>query len=269
MRQAAPDGFPVLEQARICGKWRGERDLFMATKVHLSEILYRRLTRPLPPRLAARLDMLRPAYNRGWGGPMNGQERRQSNVRAMFAAIAFDEVVETGTFRGGTTGWLHEISKLPVFSVESEERFYWFAEARAGQLPGVDIRLGDSRDLLRELAARPQDRTTFFYLDAHWGDDVPRHEELRIIHDRWTSCVVMIDDFQVPGDDGYGFARYGGKPLDETYLPALAGWTMFYPAVPSGEETGSRRGCAIFVSGSLADHVRGVPGLRIARTWPA
>jgi predicted O-methyltransferase YrrM len=235
----------------------------------ITERLYRRATGFLPARLAARLDLMRPAYNRGWGGPMNGQERRQQVIRDLFAAVEFDEVVETGTFRGGTTAWLGEISGRPVHSVESEARFFHFAQATAGRRPGIDIRLGDSRDLLRSLAARAGDPTMFFYLDAHWGDDVPRHEELRIIHPRWSRCVVVIDDFLVPGDPGYGFARYGDHPLDETYLPELAGWTMFYPAIPSGEETGSRRGCAVFASAALADGVAAIAGLREARRWPA
>jgi hypothetical protein len=241
----------------------------MASKLHPFELWYRRLTRLLPARLSARVDLLRPAYNTGWGGAMNGQLKRQQLVRDLFAAICFDEVVETGTFRGGTTAWLHEISGLPVFSVETQERFFRFALAKIGSNPAIDVRLGDSRTLLRDLAARPDDKTTFFYLDAHWGDDVPRHEELRIIHDRWPRCVVMIDDFQVPGDAGYGFALYGGKPLDETYLPELAGWTMYYPTIPSATDTGARRGYAVFVPAALAGQVALVPGLRAARSWPA
>ncbi len=231
------------------------------------ERLYRRITRYLPAALSARLDLMRPAYRQGWGGPMNGQERRQQIVRDLFSAIRFDEVVETGTFRGGTTGWLHEVSGLPVFSVESEDRFYRFAHAMLRTQPKVDVRLGDSRELLRSLAARAGDKTSFFYLDAHWGEDVPRHEELRLILPRWQRCVVMIDDFQVPGDPGYGFARYGGKPLDETYLPDLPGWTLFYPTIASADETGSRRGCAVFASEELAPQVARVAGLREARRW--
>lgn len=241
----------------------------MANKLHPFELWYRRLTRLLPARLAARLDLMRPAYNKGWGGAMNGQARRQQLVRDLFAAIPFDEVVETGTFRGGTTAWLHEVSGLPVYSVETEERFFRFAQAKIGANSAVNVRLGDSRALLQDLSARPGDKTTFFYLDAHWGEDVPRHEELRIIHDRWPACVVMIDDFQVPGDAGYGFALYGGKPLDETYLPELAGWTMFYPSIRSETDTGARRGYAVFVPQLLADRVAKLSGLRAARSWPA
>ena len=238
------------------------------TMPSLFERLYRRLTRPLPARVAARVDLLRPGYRRRWGGPMNGQERRRRIVTDMFARIAFDEIVETGTFRGSTTKWLSDVSDLPVMSVETEERFYLFAEAMCRNIPTVDILHGDSRELLRRLIAWDKPKTTFFYLDAHWNEDVPRHEELRMIRDHWAQAVIMIDDFQVPGDDGYGYALYGGKPLDETYLPDLGGWQMFYPSIPSAEETGARRGYAIFASPDLAAVVAGIDGLRPAQSAP-
>ncbi len=72
----------------------------------------------------------------------------------------------------------------------------------------------------------------FIYLDAHWEDDLPLAEELRIIAGAWRSAVVMIDDFQVSDDDGYGFDDFGpGKALTQSYLPKedLAGWELYYP----------------------------------------
>jgi hypothetical protein len=59
----------------------------------------------------------------------------------------------------------------------------------------------------------------------------------------------MIDDFQVPFDPGYGYDDYGpGKALTFEYIaPAIAenGLCALYPATPSGEEDGMRRGCII------------------------
>ena len=64
----------------------------------------------------------------------------------------------------------------------------------------------------------------------------------------------MIDDFEVPGDPGYGFDDYGpGKRLTAQYLPDedLAGWRRFYPSLPSSEETGARRGSCVLVGPDL------------------
>jgi hypothetical protein len=120
----------------------------------------------------------------------------------------------------------------------------------------------DSRNLLRDLASRPGDPVVFFYLDAHWGEDVPRFEELQIIHQRWTKAIVMIDDFCVRDDSGYQFTHYAGVPLDLEYLPELPGWRYFYPAARSAEETGYRRGCLILTTPALADAAASLNGLR-------
>jgi hypothetical protein len=200
----------------------------------------------------------------GWGGAMNGQARRQQVVRDIFRAIDFDEVIETGTFRGATTEFLGYVSGKPVHSVEYMERFFRFAEFRCAGQANIRIEKGDSRQFLRRMAERLGDTTSFIYLDAHWNDDVPRHEELRIIHPRWKQVVVMIDDFLVPGDDGYGFAHYGGRPLTTDYLPELPGWVRYFPAIHSSRETGSKRGSIVLAPAALAGKLDTVPGLKRA-----
>jgi hypothetical protein len=194
---------------------------------------------------------------------MNGQARRRQLVKDIFEAVPIDEVVETGAFRGTTTCFLAEVSKGDVHSVELVERFYKFAAVRcAREQPRIRLVHGDSRLFLKALADRPTHPSTFFYLDAHWQEDVPRHEELRIIHERWSDAVVMIDDFEVPGDPGYGVAMYGGHPLNERYLPPLAGWSRFYPAIASADETGARRGCIVLATRRHADRLDGLGLLR-------
>jgi hypothetical protein len=86
-------------------------------------------------------------------------------------------------------------------------------------------------------------------LDAHWYADLPLEGELDIIAKDWEHFVIMIDDFQVPGDEGYGFDSYG-----ENQALTLARFaevfrrqrlTPFFPNLYSGEETGIKRGCVV------------------------
>ena len=66
--------------------------------------------------------------------------------------------------------------------------------------------------------------------------------------------MVVVDDFEVPGDTGYTFDDYGpGKRLCVDYLPDVPGWGLFFPSLASAEETGGRRGCAVLVSPALLD----------------
>jgi hypothetical protein len=54
----------------------------------------------------------------------------------------------------------------------------------------------------------------FFYLDAHWYDDVLA-EEFDLIAEHWARYVVMIDDFVVPHDPGYEYDTYAaGRPSE-------------------------------------------------------
>jgi len=82
--------------------------------------------------------------------------------------------------------------------------------------------------------------TLFFYLDAHghvFDDDLPLAEELDIVFRRCPLAVVMIDDFAVPNDAGYGYDDYGpGRALVFDYIrPAIAVHQLqaFFPSTPS------------------------------------
>jgi hypothetical protein len=56
---------------------------------------------------------------------------------------------------------------------------------------------------------RLRDSPLFFYLDAHWNEDLPLAEEIDLIFSRSPCAVVMIDDFEVPGDPGFRRRRLG------------------------------------------------------------
>ena len=98
-----------------------------------------------------------------------------------------------------------------------------------------------------------------FYLDAHWDDgDLPLAQELRTISEGWPDSVIVMDDFEVEGDPGYGFDEYGpGMRLSRRYLDdhVIEDYVLLYPAAPSSSETGSRRGCGVLVPRTRADRI--------------
>lgn len=190
-----------------------------------------------------------------WGGAFNGQMNRCAIFDAIVKLQRPELIVETGTYRGTTTEALASIG-VPVISFESQHRNYGFARARLRRLPNVSVRLGDSREQLRKLSQQPdtfrEKGTLFAYLDAHWNADLPLREELDTVF-RWDpDAIVMIDDFHVPGDVGYGYDGYGaGAVLNADYIePALRayGLVSLYPRLPSSEESGARRGCVVLAS---------------------
>jgi hypothetical protein len=178
-------------------------------------------------------------------------------------------VIETGTYRGTTTEFLSHLTGAAVYSVELKRRYYEYARMRLAGIGRVTLEVGDSRHFLRRLSADPRvpKQRVFFYLDAHWEADVPLREELLIIAEHWSESVIVIDDFQVADDAGYGFDDYGpGRRLTLEYLPlaSLGAISCLVPQLPSAQETGFRRGCVVLAPRELEDELCMSAGLRSA-----
>lgn len=226
------------------------------------------LVRLLPSRMAAFVDYyLRPHLRDQWGGPFNGQRQRQQIFLDLLSVCRFEAIVETGTFRGSTTEFLAHQSNLPVFSVESSPRYYHYAARRLCHSPDVSLALGDSVAILDRLKLDPAVPKTnvFFYLDAHWYAHLPLLEEIRIIAAHWSDPVIMIDDFQVPGDDGYAYDDYGsGQRLCLEYLAPLAHLRLspFFPSASSQTETSKKRGCVVLAGQTSAARLASLRSLR-------
>ena len=220
-------------------------------------------------------------------GPFNGQTARQALFVDLIANTRPYAIVETGTFLGATTELMSRTG-LPVFTIELHPRNYGFARARFWRKRNVKLFHEDSRTALLRLFDGPlhslSSLTVFFYLDAHWNDDLPLAEEIDIIFGRCPLAVVMIDDFEVPSDAGYGYDDYGrGKALVSGYIqPAISAHDLqaFYPSTPSAADYPStpmaaaglaepgrlRRGCVVLVKQAHHGAVLvSMPLLRAAR----
>lgn len=210
-----------------------------------------------PERLGALKFQRQPALGRAWGGPMNGQRWRCLMFAELVHKTAPKAIVETGTYLGTTTEWLAAF-QLPVFTCEAHPENYGFSRARLAATPNVRLVRADSRPFLAQLFAGPlRDGPNLFYLDAHWNADLPLAEELEIIFGRAPDSVVVIDDFEVPGDPGYAFDDYGaGKALNADYISGIVerfGLEAHYPATPSAFETGAVRGCVVLARSALSE----------------
>jgi hypothetical protein len=165
--------------------------------------------------------------------------------------------------------------QLPVFTCEISEENFGFALARLSSIRNVAVTLGDSRDFLRSLLTGPlfdaRRESIIFYLDAHWNADLPLAEEIDLVFSSCPCAAVMIDDFEVPNDPGYGFDSYGPSlTLNSSYIAAAVRehqLATFYPSTPSSMETGVRRGCAVLCKNAvLGEMLRAITLLRCARS---
>lgn len=221
------------------------------------------LRRVLSPSFAGFLDYCRePARGEAWGGPFNGQVYRQTLFRTLVERLKPVAIIETGTYLGTTTAFMAEAG-VPIFTIETDPYSYGFAQGRLRQCPNVSLRLGDSRAELSALFSGShrsiRTQTLFAYLDAHWNADLPLVEELEIVFAQCSGAIVMVDDFQVPFDAGYGYDDYGtDKALTLDYIaPTVAKHKLkvFYPSTPSSKEGGARRGCIVLAKAAVLSGV--------------
>jgi hypothetical protein len=226
-----------------------------------------------------------PERGTGWG-PFNGQTARQALFVDIITNTRPHAIVETGTFLGDTTELMSQTG-LPVFTIELNPRNYGYVRARFWRARNIKLLHGDTRTSLRELfdgALHPlSGRAVFYYLDAHWNDDLPLAEEIDIVFSRCPLAVVMIDDFEVPSDAGYGYDDYGpGRALVLAYLrPVMSAHQLqaFYPSTPSAADYPStpmaasglaaagrlRRGCIVLAKEAcLGEVLASIPLLRPA-----
>jgi hypothetical protein len=209
-----------------------------------------------------------------WGGPFNGQHKRRELFLSLILACRPVAIIETGTYVGASTEFIANASKLPVYSVEADARNFGFAKMRLRRNRNVQLSLGDSREFLMKFiacnAAKYEAHPLLFYLDAHWGEDLPLFDELANIFYSFSRAIVLIDDFQVPDDDGYGYDDYGvGKALNREYIgPHLSKFQLaeFFPTTPSTAESGLRRGCVVLAHDPGLISV--LSRISLLRKWP-
>ena len=204
------------------------------------------------PKLGAFVDRQRPHTFLHWTDGLNGQRERRRIVAEVIRKSEVAAFVETGTNRGATAAHVRRKFDLPVWTVELMPRFYALCRWRFRGDPDVHLHLGDSRSFLREMATKLPGERCLFYLDAHWYDDLPLADELRIIAGAWDEWVVVVDDFKVEGDPKYYYDDYGpGRALEYSYLPLdeISPCAAFYPVALGMEESFPWRGCIVLGQG--------------------
>ncbi|MEJ1934058.1 hypothetical protein WDZ92_27995 [Nostoc sp. NIES-2111] len=224
--------------------------------------------RNLPDKTIGRLEYyVRRGKRSSWGGPFNGQQQRCKIFKSIVSAVKIDAVIETGTYRGTTTRFIAENVCCPVYTAEYASRNIGFASEQLRWKRNVRLHQSDSRAFLKKIVRQLSKKTAFVYLDAHWFDDLPLDDELNILLSSEIIPIVMIDDFQVPDDPGYGYDDYGpGKALTIEYISEITsrfGVSIFFPSALSQEETGAKRGCAVLCNNSeVVSYLRSLPTLR-------
>ncbi len=196
----------------------------------------------------------------GFGEPFNGQRERTEIIHELVEAFMPATCIETGTFYGFTAAHLAGFG-VPVYTIERDPGLRAISRLRLLRQKGtVRVLAGDSASVLPKLASDPGIRDPFVYLDAHWGDRPPLVTEVETVLGRWSECVIVVDDFLVPHDGGYGHDTYAGQALSLDMLSLPDGVIAAYPSLPAERETGARRGTLFLGQGRGAGAVEHLIG---------
>ncbi len=158
-------------------------------------------------------------------------------LTAIFAYLKrtynIDTVVETGTFRGGTTVLFSYLFDY-VHTIEIQKSTYEQSKQMLQSHPNVQCHLGSSEQVLTELLPKLTEKPLIFYLDAHWDSYWPLLDELKIIgQTHRDNCIIVIDDFKVPQRPEIDYDRYGVHECSYEYIRAdldkvFSAYTLHY-----------------------------------------
>lgn len=131
------------------------------------------------------------------------------------------KIIETGTYYGWSSLKLAEFG-LDVITIENSEENYNKAIENFSNSPFTNIKaiLGSSPEVLKTILTE-EDNNTILFLDAHWYEYWPIHDELNVCIEKKITPVIIIHDFFVPDENGnpkFGFDKYGEQSLDLDYI---------------------------------------------------
>jgi len=183
----------------------------------------------------------------------NGQILRARIVYELYKTCQCTAFVETGTYLGSTAMAASQLTGGMVLSCELFLKYHLLARLRLLFFPNVRLTRADSRTFLKKVcSSNIAGELPFFYLDAHWYEDIPLQMELDLIQMRYKQYVIVVDDFKVPGRK-FSFDKYSNSELSGECYPVLfngsAEYRVFYPNYEPSEDTGSDRGYVIIVCG--------------------
>lgn len=146
----------------------------------------------------------------GWSLPLPDLMKR-AIFRSAVSDFGAEIFVETGTFRGGTPWELKDLFRK-IYSIEVQPQLGALAKERFSKFDYIEICIGDSAEMLREIV-KQVDGPSFFFLDGHYSggvtgrgtSDCPIWGELDAISKEMSHpYFIIIDDARCFGkDDGY------------------------------------------------------------------
>jgi cephalosporin hydroxylase len=184
---------------------------------------------------------------------VNGQKQRIKILKHIFKKIRFKTIIETGCYQGSSLIFFSNFANK-VIGCDTNKYFTLIARYRCKNIKNIEIHKKNSIQLLNKFFQKKDNinNNCFYFLDAHCIYEFnPLIKELEIILSK-KKYLVLIDDFNVPFDFGYGYDSDFGKILDLSYIKNTINKfkpEIFFPRIKSKYETGLKRGYVFLAKG--------------------
>jgi hypothetical protein len=143
-------------------------------------------------------------------------------------------VFETGTYMAATTQYF-SLHFDEVHTVDNIEYYFNNANKVFADNPNVHRYMGSSEVVLNRILPSLTDKRMLFYLDAHWYGVWPLLDEIAAIaKTHKDNCIIVVDDFKVPGRPDIYHDAYNNHECSYDYIKQAlekafsAGYTMHY-----------------------------------------
>jgi hypothetical protein len=148
----------------------------------------------------------------------NGAPEIGDFIQTLKNEYQIDVAIETGTYFGNTTRFLSSCFD-EVHTIEISNEFYQKSAESLQDCKNVHCHLGSSEKVLHEKLPELKNKRILFYLDAHWNEFWPLLDELQeISQTHRDQCIIVIDDFKVPGRHDIFFDHYQSDECSYRYI---------------------------------------------------
>jgi len=127
---------------------------------------------------------------------------KQRIIKETAERYELSTLIETGTFMGEMI-YAQRLNFNRIISIELQSNFFENAQRRFRKFQNIEIILGDSGDVLKELIKRKElEQPCLFWLDGHYSTGItargnketPIMEELDSIFSLKIRHIILIDD---------------------------------------------------------------------------
>lgn len=143
-----------------------------------------------------------------------------AEIKTLIEKYNIETIIETGTYFGWSSKKLSEF-RLPVYTIEVNPDFLKKAKQHTNGTKNIFHYFGSSPQVLNEILEERKLGKILFFLDAHWGDYWPIHDEISVMKEYGLNPVILIHDFYVPDENGkakFGYDVYKGQALDHNFM---------------------------------------------------